>query len=504
MPLDRLHDEQGVLILDRVDRANQAILEQLDAQQKSINDFGTQLERIEQLLSSKSKQASTSAMEEDTKPILQHNENPSQAPPLNQKAVGPSGFGSRDIKFVDASPSGSFNTTVTESSGNDATVPSIARQNAIHIEHNTAAQKLFRWPSIKALLLKCKGLNFSESSENYFMSLELGKGPLRLYGKGQGPEPSGGSQLSAAAASPASSSKSGPTDEVSDTSSPASSPEYTWGYGFNPVVGESGAEGVTGGLNADNTLKLDSRTITALGQSYTQNIHLLHPIIDEPVLNKMLEQFKRRYCSASDLATSKASFLPNANLDALRETPAGFNKPIKRKHSDGAYYFPGAEASLAQGSISPRPLLERSPTTAIVLLVMALGKICQCREPLPGPVYSHTKEAMYPRPFSPHSPSSTYSTSAPSPAGMGRPNQLSPRSTVAEASFSSRNLDIIPGLAYYAQATDILGNMTGSHDITYVQCCLLAGLYAGQLANSIESLNWIQSAARACRILVRK
>lgn len=62
---------------------------------------------------------------------------------------------------------------------------------------------------------------------------------------------------------------------------------------------------------------------------------------------------------------------------------------------------------------------------------------------------------------------------------------------------------MIPGLAYYSQATDILGNLTGSTSLIHVQCCILAGLYAGQLANSIESLSWIQNAARTLLVILR-
>jgi len=88
MPLDRRHNERSVLILDRVDRANQTILERLEAQQKRFKDSGIQLERVEQLLFSRSKQASTSAMEEAIKRILQYNENSTQVPPTESESGG--------------------------------------------------------------------------------------------------------------------------------------------------------------------------------------------------------------------------------------------------------------------------------------------------------------------------------------------------------------------------------------------------------------------------------
>ncbi|KAL9123958.1 MAG: hypothetical protein Q9217_006666 [Psora testacea] len=508
----------------KMDRANQAILEQLETQQKDIKElrqeFINKLENIERLLSSKPvnlKNAASVSEEKDTKPPTVHSGSPNQPTTSGQRsapsAVQPSS-GNRDQKLVGASPSGSFNTSSTESSGIDF-LPSVAKQNAIHTEHNTAAQKLFRWPAIKALLQRCQPLHFTESSENYVFNMELNKGPLHLYGKGQGPDPGDGSQLTGAA-SPAASSTSTPSDEASDASSPASPPELLWGYGINPFVGDSKSENSAGGLNADNTLKLDAKTVSMLHSSYMAHIQILHPILDETVLSKNIESFKRRYGSPHDPGSSKAGFAVPATIDALRDPSGGLNRPLKRKLSDGQYW---AEAGVAQAPpMTPKPMLERSPATAVILLVMALGKICECREALPGPVTSLSKDALNytarsyspagfradsPPPFSIRpSPTSSYST-APSPIGFARQNHMSPRAFEAGVPLHRKNLDVIPGLAYYAQATDILGNMTGSHDITYVQCCLLAGLYAGQLANAVESLVWIQSAARGCCILAR-
>ena len=477
-------------------------------------EFGSQLKRIEKLLSLQPmnlKQPAAVLEEAETKPALTQEGSPNQASASSQKSVASVAQQSstiKDQKMVDVSPNASFSTIPVESPANE-NLPSVAKQNAIHTEHNTAAQKLFRWPSIKALLQKCKKLHFTESSENYVFELELRKGPLHLYGKGQGPETGDHNHLGGSAASPAHSSNSGLSDEASDASSPASSIDLIWGHGFNPYVGDSVKDSAKGGLCSDNTLKLDSRTITNLHQSYMQNIHILHPFLDESALAKTIESFKKRYGSSSDFGSSKAAFaLPvsNANLDALRDSSSTFSKPIKRKHSDGQYW---AEAGTAQAPMSPKPMLERSPATAVVLLVMALGKICEWRESIPGPVqYVNNPARSYadsPPPLSMRpSPSSSGFSTAQSPVGFARQSHLSPRSVAGEPGPHAKNYDIIPGLAYYAQATDVLGNMTGSHDITYVQCCLLAGLYAGQLANSVESLAWIQSASRGCCILARE
>jgi hypothetical protein len=89
----------------------------------------------------------------------------------------------------------------------------------------------------------------------------------------------------------------------------------------------------------------------------------------------------------------------------------------------------------------------------IILLVLELGAICEWRhKPLPGPV------------------------------------SISAISAAHTSDFSLLlNLDIIPGLAYYAYATNILGNMQGGNNLRHVQAALLAALYAGQLAYPIQS-----------------
>jgi hypothetical protein len=98
--------------------------------------------------------------------------------------------------------------------------------------------------------------------------------------------------------------------------------------------------------------------------------------------------------------------------------------------------------------------LDRSSLTAVFLFIMALGSICQCKHE-------------------------------------------SPRTS------QSRNTDAIPGLVYYAPATDILGNLHGSSDLTHAQACLLAGLYVDQLRRPLESHRWVSEARSTCQILIQ-
>lgn len=415
--------------------------------------------------------------------------------------------------------SASFTTTSGDSTGSD---PLMHQTNAIYIEHDTAAQKLFRWRSIKAILSQSKELGFSTRTEDYVMDHETNKGVLRIYGKGrQRREVGEGSASDTSVGSPGNSSVSALSDEASSTGSPAASPpESLWGTGFVPTIADAKTPEGVGGLNSDNTLKIDPKTTGRLLRSYLDNIGILHPFLEERGLTKTVEHFKQRY-NPHDPTTSKASFAVPVAVDNLRE-----HKLPKRKHSDSPFYTSTGESTLAPSSMSPKILLDRSPQTALTLLVMALGKICEHRGPLPGPVGEGSREPsnvvvanacspMGERIDSPpptytmrQSPSSlshsTVNTSAPSPLGPARFGLSSPRSSVGELPGNTRNVDVIPGLAYYAQASDILGNLTGFHELINAQCCLLAGLYAGQLASTLESLTWIQSASRICRLLVKK
>lgn len=514
------------LMLYRADRANQQIIDQLSSHKEEMKalkeDWGGRFDKLEQMILEMGGGRSLTSERPDTKPPQLKLESP-PGPTTRQLPGGidnlPSEPTAKDTGIVDTSPNGSL----TESTGSD---PVAAQTNEIYIAHNTAAQKLFRWRSIKQLLRQSSKLGFSDRAEGYVMDFEINKGVLRIYGKGRQQREAGvGSPMSAAGASPASSNVSGTADENSTASSPASSPsDSLWGTGF--TAADTRPYSDVGGLGPDNTLKLEGKTMTRLLQSYLDNMHILHPFLDQRELTRMVEHFKRRH-NPHDASCNKAGFtVPvNANFGPGRDPHAILNRAQKRKHSDGQFYGALGESSLAQSPMSPKLLLERSPETALILLVMALGKICECRAPLPGPVPDNLKETANhtahsyspsggqidspPPPYSQpmrHSPSasshSTASTSAPSPMSAGRLAGSSPRSSVGELSPGARNIDVIPGLAYYAQATDILGNLTGFQELIYAQCCLLAGLYAGQLANTLESLTWIQTASRICRLLV--
>lgn len=208
----------------------------------------------------------------------------------------------------------------------------------------------------------------------------------------------------------------------------------------------------------------------------------------------------------------------------------------------------------------------RTIHTALVLLVLALGKICLHRERLPDVVADEPQQQAMPSPRvkngHPASPGGFHagspptasqppqppagssssaggggasaaaggpsSTSAPLPpplntssttAGGATPVPLpSPIAREASSRRSSlqgggatamrgvsmrKNYETIPGLEYFALATDIIGNQVGGSSLTHVLSQILAGLYHGQLGRVMESWSYIALASRTIQVVLR-
>ena len=517
-------------------------MDQLTAQKTDLQTLGQtferRFERIEQILSNmkSSTPAVRSGVESpDLKMVPKHvnsTESPKRRLTADHKAapyVLSQQARSRERRTVNTSPSGSHITTSTDSTGGDVgairdTGSGIIPDIPIAIEHSTAAHRLLRWPSIIALVRQSK--LGRQVGEDYVMEHEDMKGILRVYGRGEGKDYLDGGQPGAA--SPATSSTSGRSEETAEARSPASPPEGLWGTDLDAANNvEPRITSSIGGLTPDNHLRLDPKTLRRLLHSYLDNMHILHPFLDKGRLTRMVERFSMRYNPSEQSLTKNLFSGPgnvSTNFDVLRDPTVGAHRAGKRKLSDSHSRHFVQEQSSAPHPPSPKITPEKSPSNAIVLLVMALGKICEWKEALPGPVSETSGDTTVPlrnytslraQTDSPpplslrQSPKSTFPTaanmSAPSPMPGVHLTNFSPRSSSDGASVppALRNVDVIPGLAYYAKATDILGNVHGSNELANVQANLLAGLYAGQLARTFESWSWYNSACRACRYLVR-
>jgi len=300
---------------------------------------------------------------------------------------------------------------------------------------------------------------------DYPMQLEQDRGALRVWGVGEGLDLNDGAQ---GPGSPESSND-------SDAPSPAPGREGLWGH---PPVEQSSPHPLSsntprdyssydppglGGLGLDGRLNFQSAVVDRLHRSYMDHMHVLHPFLNPGKLTRMVREFKEQY-SPDAKATNVAS--PAAHQ---------LNPSLKRKRSSSAFGEP----------YSPRGPIERSLRNAIVLLVLALGKVCSYKDRLPYPQSDkspNTNGAW--GSFSSH-PNGSFNSDV---SDDGRP----------------RNVDSLPGMAYYSYATDILGNQHGGQTVGHAQAMILAGLYIGQYARVLESWSWIYSACRITMVLIKQ
>jgi hypothetical protein len=195
-----------------------------------------------------------------------------------------------------------------------------------------------------------------------------------------------------------------------------------------------------------------------------KSMHMFHPFMNEGKLKRMFREFSDQYSPRTTNARSPAA--PSQH----------FNPGVKRKRSMSGVEWVGS----GKGEI------ERSLRNAIVLLVLALGKVCAYKQPLPAPQSDRSPYINQ---------SWGYVRDSPNPHG-------SFTSDTSE-DHRQRNIDILPGMAYYAYATDILGNQQGGNTTAHAQAFLLAALYLGQYARVLESWSWISNACRIALILIK-
>jgi hypothetical protein len=120
-----------------------------------------------------------------------------------------------------------------------------------------------------------------------------------------------------------------------------------------------------GGLGADGTPDFRVATMDALLESYERNMHSLHPFLNRSKIQKTFRAFKNQYSPDSRPSNTMSS--------AFHHVSVG----MKRKQLSSAFCEP----------YQPKRAIERSLRNAVVLLLLALGKVCSYKErkPLPSP-----------------------------------------------------------------------------------------------------------------------
>lgn len=365
-------------------------------------------------------------------------------------------------------------------------------------DHKTAAHTLLmEWPVMKSFFKDVILIG-----KDYPREREENRGTLKLYGRGEGIDLCDGAHGGIRASE---------VTESARISTSTPSPETNgWGIGFTtPSTGADTQRFVPQhdlrGLNTDGTIELDARTVRRLHQSYLSHMHLLQPFLDREILASAVEGFIYLY---SPNANEQDGMSPCA-VSEIRPT-----LPVERKRKRSTT----SPTSGPEGRIPPsgENHIERRIVNAIVLLVLALGSICEHRTHLPGPfgasntVVDNARMSSIDSPLTTTKPSSTFSHSTliGTPSAqiygsyqIGR-RQSAEQVLAGRGEAAGRNMDIIPGLAYYTFAVEIIGAVHGGNDVSHGQAGVLACLYMGQLARILESWDWICYACRVCGVLI--
>lgn len=377
--------------------------------------------------------------------------------------------------------------------------PVRAGELSIPANHTTGAGYLLDWPCINDLLqedLVREGIKYPPE---FPIRLEELRGLLRPYGRGEGRDPvlrdrdpriiHGSAEF--------------PDDVYSlDASSPT--PGDSSGYigGFSPGSADwSTSSARTGALNLNGIPDFSEACVRRYVQIFEDNILNMHPVILPNELRAMVQAFLNSIPKSSKTSNpaSIATFVQSSPQSSASEITG-----TKRKRSPGADV---PEPPQLQHRIG-KPT--RTMNNAVVLTILALGKICEHRDSTPDVVHEderHGQGAKNGYASSPHAsspeaytPAAPYASTMVSPKTTERPG-LSRRQSFQNPKVSParRNYDTIPGLEYFAIASDIIGNQLGGNTLSHVWANIFAGLYHGQLARVVESHAYI---AHGCTILM--
>jgi hypothetical protein len=296
--------------------------------------------------------------------------------------------------------------------------------------------------------------------------------------------------------------------------------EDMWGNGLS-TRGLNNPPNIGGG-NPDGSLDLAQETVWRLYDSYMRNMWVMHPFLDAKWLNAKIEEFVQNHSPPYVQPTHSEGHFAMPGVPASSGRPGTPGSTIgKRKRQsnaseDGTDFSPQENHRRWQ---APKKTPDRSMQNAIILLVLALGKVLMEERFLLEEFSTKTGSAD---PSEASHANSPYDASKPSPRShMGYDNASSPGDMKAAAmaraaSYEGHkpkrprkngrvpNTELFPGLAYFAHASDILGNNLGGNSIMHGQAFLLAGLYYGQLGRVTESWSWINEGLRATTILSNK
>lgn len=290
-----------------------------------------------------------------------------------------------------------------------------------------------------------------------------------------------------------------------------------------------------GNFQIEGNLKLDEQTVIRLHDVYFKKFHILQPFLDQSRVKALMQRFLKNHRSQQQPDKTNS---PQA--ERITSSPSGMMVPPytrpgdtpgaqKRRVPQGVERGPGSSDYGPQFAPPVKPI-DRSLQTAIILLILALGRMGEHTEALLAIPQPNRVSAPASAQWSNSSP-----RSAPSPASS-KPSPISSHSTMVSNTHSpntaelrpdpKKNMDAFPGLAYFAMGTDILHFYSRTEMVAAREDCqpeqaakdkkakppnhdssvsnllhqvwafLLAALYMGQLARTYESFTYIDTAAK--------
>ncbi|KAI5860089.1 hypothetical protein GGS23DRAFT_614256 [Durotheca rogersii] len=374
--------------------------------------------------------------------------------------------------------------------------------------HTTLAGLLLKWPSIQTMVHHLMDAENIRHPEEYPIRQEQQRGMLRVFGRGEGFD----HDIRASdKETPPDHTMTDLMDDCSDVASPSPMGEV-WGQ-VGSLTPPPGVEYKGGVVNVDGNPDWDSNKIWKYVQSFKDNILNMHPIIIPRELNAMVKVFletlpKSQFSQVTKVGSAR--FVNQASAMPLTFSETG----TKRKRS------PAADDQTPSTSFVKPGRPYRSVNSALVLMVFALGKICLHKEKIPDAVHESDSPMHHspsvrngvlasPLQGSPPGLTSQSQSSMPSPKEsdripMSRRSSLQGNLPILKGPHSHRrNLDVIPGLEYFALAMDIMGTHIGGFNLKHIYVHILAGLFYGQLGRVLESWSYISLASRNLQVILR-
>ena len=385
-------------------------------------------------------------------------------------------------------------------------------ESVLPVNHTTGATRLLLWGAIQ----KITGPIVQDSrikNEEYAMNQEEKRGLLRTAGRGEGLDLGYGYDKNPMNNNPSPER----ADDVGFDGSPYLATDALWGQGGGlnpapPTFMTRGADDRHRGLgDQDGLLELDPTTVMRLVESYMSHMNIMHPILSPKKFRVLVQRWLATVPVAPRKVTSpEARFGKNSAA-----TSSSHSRGTKRNRSSGLQE--------QQEPASASPINQDGPartiTTALVMVVLALGRICEYREKIPDVLpTSDTTSNCSPAirngfPLSPlqNPPPISSQTSILSSQRVKARAQIPHRRSSLEAMhpkeftpyIPARNWDVIPGLTYFHIAMEIAGSQLGGNSLEHVHVYILAALYHGQLARVLESYEYIRLASARMQTLLR-